>query len=216
MTLKDLLRKKDRPKDNDAPLADQANPAVPEFTFLRTDTNTAEYITSPTFAGDITNPVATDQQQRKRSRSLLSGRRPSTASAPSEKGEKRLSERLHLRSHSRNASSSSVNLPQDLPSITDGMREKEDQEAEWEHRATLLARGNRYEASQPASLGDTMTLEPNTGRKSRSMSVSSSSGDVRSPPIPLHAYSRRRDLTRFNGGIIGKYPGSNTLARGRW
>ncbi|KAI9868989.1 MAG: hypothetical protein M1813_002812 [Trichoglossum hirsutum] len=209
MTLKDLLRKKDRPKDNDAPLADQANPAVPEFTFLRTDTNTAEYITPPTFAGDITNPVATDQQQRKRSRSLLSGRRPSTASAPSEKGEKRLSERLHLRSHSRNASSSSVNLPQDLPSITDGMREKEDQEAEWEHRATLLARGNRYEASQPASLGDTMTLEPNTGRKSRSMSVSSSSGDENiQEAIRLHeAGELERSTTMF--GRLADPKGSN-------
>ncbi|KAH0545030.1 hypothetical protein FGG08_000801 [Glutinoglossum americanum] len=205
--VEDLLRRKDKSKDNDVQSSSQANSPVPEFTFVRTDTNTVEYITPPSFTGDITHPVATTQQQQhKHPHSLLNGRRPSTTSISSERGERRLSERLHLRSHSRNASSSSVNLPQDLPDITDGKGEKEDQEAEWEHRATLLARGSRHESSQP---GDTTTLEPNTGRKSRSMSVSSSSGDDNiQEAIRLHEASElERSTTMF--GKLADPKGSN-------
>jgi hypothetical protein len=212
MTLKDLLKRKDKSRDNDKQSSGQSSPPVPEFTFMRTDTNTAEYITPPTFAGDTQNQTAADQQHHSRPHTLLGHRR---ASASSGGGERRLSSRLHLRSHSRNASSSSVNLPQDLPSISDGPGEKEDQEAEWEHRATLLARGNRGEGSQQVALGDSMTLEHNAGKRSRSISVSSSSGDVRSPPVPLHAYPECQN-SGSNGGIIGEYPGGNTLTRSWW
>ncbi|KAI9769645.1 MAG: hypothetical protein M1840_003882 [Geoglossum simile] len=135
---------------------DSSNHLAPQFTLLRTDTNTAEYITPSTSAGDRPDP-ATDR------------RGSSASSVPLEKG---LSSLLHLRSHSRNASSSSVNLPQDLPSISDGTGEKEDQEAEWEHRATLLARRSRVEGPQQVA-----PLEPNSGKGSRSISVSSSSED---------------------------------------
>jgi hypothetical protein len=66
-----------------------------------------------------------------------------------------LSDRLHISSASsrmRSASSSSVNLPADLPAEPSGVAKGVEDEAEWEKRATLLAKGNGISRSNsPAS-----------------------------------------------------------------
>lgn len=53
---------------------------------------------------------------------------------------------------SRSASSSSVNLPADLPAEPSRVARGVEEEAEWEKRATLLAKGNSISRSNsPAS-----------------------------------------------------------------
>src|SRR5436305_6612453 len=187
MPLKDFLKKKEKSKekggDGDAAhdgSGATASPAVPKFTFMRTDTNSVEYITPPSFGDDPPDPPdAAGQIQSKHRHSLFGGRRASNASATSEKGERRLSQRFNLLAHSRSASSSSVNLPQDLPSINDVPGESDDKEAEWEKRATILAKSSKSSThgspmDMPAAEKSNLEMQ---GR-GRANSVSSSSGDV--------------------------------------
>lgn len=148
MTLKDLLKKKEKIKEEVTPAATDASPEVdspPPFTIMRSDTNTQELIRPPTFASEIEEPVPEIQPTSKRFSRLRSASNASTSSRTSNKGEKsekRLSQRLHLRSHSRASSQNSVNVPADLPDIKDLSIEAEDKEAKWEERATILANSN--------------------------------------------------------------------------
>jgi hypothetical protein len=159
MTLKDLLKKKDKihPDDRAHDAVGQLGPPVqapPEFTFMRSTTTTQEIIDPPSFD---------DDSKRGRMGSIASSsrrlshrmRRPSNvpkspvATSPksethdelqSPKQDRRLSERLHLHSRSRSGSTvSSANVPTDLPEIGGNVavRNEEDQ-GEWEKRATLL------------------------------------------------------------------------------
>jgi len=146
MTLKDLLKKKDRIKDDDTQ-ATASSLSSPEFTFIRSDTNTEEIIQPPSYASDAAVPdpphLAPRRPSRFRSASSTSiASIASIASRNSSQGERRLSQCLHLRSHSYASSQSSVNIPTDLPSINDGSDDGEEKEAKWEERATILAKGN--------------------------------------------------------------------------
>lgn len=155
MPLKDLLKKRDKHKGHDHDDHD-AQPAAPEFTFLRTDTNTQEIIQPPSFPDDPTtnsNSTSTSAPAQGKEAPQLAPKRPgsrfrsvssiSVTSNASQSEGRRLSQRLHLRSHSYASSGSSVNVPSDLPSISDGVGEDgEEKEAMWEERATRLARGN--------------------------------------------------------------------------
>ena len=142
MTLRDLLRKKDKIKDNAPPPAD--SPPVPpmEFTFMRSDTNTEELIRPPSYP-DIPPRDETEPTRKRfsRLRSSSTASNVSTASKASStaRSEKRLSERLHIHSHSRASSAGSVNVPSDLPTISDDKAQGEEKEALWEERATILA-----------------------------------------------------------------------------
>jgi hypothetical protein len=157
MPLKDLLKKKERlsqdatetaPAPETLPSPERL--ATPEFTFMRTDTNTQEIIRPPSFAGDndpIPPPSETPTSPPKRSLSRFrksSNPSPKDSNLPSRK----LSQRLHL---SRASSTTSVHIPPDLPTIPDPYTQKGDQqerEAQWEERATILAKENK---STPAS-----------------------------------------------------------------
>ena len=139
MPLKTLLKRKDKVKD-DAVASSSSGPEPPEFVIMRSDTNTQEILQPPSFAGD------SEPKERSKGAKRLSGfRAPSDASATSRtssQGEKRLSQRLHLRSHSRASSAGSFNVPTDLPSIDDTVDSGEEKEAKWEERATILAKAN--------------------------------------------------------------------------
>ncbi|KAI9880320.1 MAG: hypothetical protein M1830_004199 [Pleopsidium flavum] len=153
MPLKDLLKKKDKIKDDDGQAANQSL-GSPEFTFKRSDTNTEEIIHPPSFTGEAPIPDRPHLAPRRpsRFRSASSTSIASIASRTSNQGERRLSQRLHLRSHSYASSQSSVNIPTDLPSINDGSDDVEEKEAKWEERATILAKGNPLSQSgTPAS-----------------------------------------------------------------
>lgn len=146
MTLKDLLKKKEKTHDDViAPIvpALEQDPSAPEFTIMRSDTNTQELISPPTFASDNAAAHTDDHSTTKRFSRLRSSSNASTTSKRSSIGEKRLSQRLHLpHSRSRASSQSSVNVPTDLPDIQDLSLEGEEKEARWEERATILAQAN--------------------------------------------------------------------------
>ena len=142
MTLKDLLKKKDKLK---APRVPQklAPADRSEFTIIRSDTNTQEIISPPSFDSDTVSTLDENQpstsKRPSRFRSLSS---VSTASRDS-KGEKRHSHFLSRRSYSHDPRTSSINVPVDLPSIDDVVNEgTEEREAQWEKRATILAKEN--------------------------------------------------------------------------
>ncbi|KAL6720689.1 hypothetical protein ACLMJK_002614 [Lecanora helva] len=148
MTLKDLLKKKEKVKE-DVTLAIAEPPpreeSPPPFTIIRSDTNTQELIRPPTFASEAPPEPAEHPHAPKRFSRLRSASNVSTSSRASSKGdksEKRLSQRLHIRSHSRASSQNSVNVPSDLPDIQDLSIEAGDREAKWEERATILANSN--------------------------------------------------------------------------
>jgi hypothetical protein len=116
---------------------------APQFTFLRTTTNIQEEIAPPAFPGD-NQQTSTDPKGRSRSRSLF---RKNSSPGPSAES-RSLGERLHLRG-SRSASSSSVYLPQNLPDAPSSTTAEQGDEgqAQWEMRATLLAKGNSISRS---------------------------------------------------------------------
>jgi hypothetical protein len=153
MTLKDLLKKKDSVRrEGAAPKASTGptlSPDVPEFQFYRTTTSTQETIEPPSFPGDPTRegPLLSPEPRGKfgrfRSRSNTQG-----ATSGAEKGH--LAERLHF---GRTRSSSSVNVPDNLPEVGgDGVARTEEDEANWEKRATVLVtEGLQHGSSQPGT-----------------------------------------------------------------
>jgi len=154
MTLKDLLKKNDKIKEDITPAVvpmPSCDPST-EVMIMRSDTNTQEVIRPPTFASDDTPAPPEENSITKRLSRLRSSSNVSTTSKTSNQGDKserRLSQRLHLRSGSRASSQSSINLPRDLPDIQDLSIEGEEKEAKWEERATLL--GKQKPNSRPYS-----------------------------------------------------------------
>ncbi|KAL8798007.1 MAG: hypothetical protein Q9182_007037 [Xanthomendoza sp. 2 TL-2023] len=152
MTLRDLLKKKEKikgdvgqPKNGPEkdPATGQDSPPT-HFTFMRTDTNTQELISPPTFPEDDKPHATTDTNchEKKRFSRFRSSSNTSVASNASKASEKRLTSRLHLGSHSRSSSIGSTNIPSDLPAINDEAVDGEEKEAQWENRATILAQEN--------------------------------------------------------------------------
>ena len=176
MPLKDLLKKRDKIKEvASAAQEAQSAPSPTEFTFMRSDTNTQELIQPPTFAEE--EPSLPSQNHENHASKLVSRFRSSsnasTTSKSSSKGDKRLSQRLHLRSASHASSTNSV-VPTDLPAIEDAADGSEEKEAQWEKRATILAQASA-------------STEEKEGRRSRgnslnkpkiTRSISDAQGDV--------------------------------------
>lgn len=222
MTLKGLLKKKEKITE----VAGESSPApetlpMPEFTFMRTDTHTQEIIKPPSFAEDnqpipapspdpTTPPKRGVSRLRKLSTASLSSRSPDRdANAPARK----LSQRLHL---SRTPSTNSAHVPSDLPTIPDPYSQKGDQqekEAQWEERATRLAKD---EASNPASrrgsiapatddLSRTKPTTPDRGAsrsnsRPRSFSDAASDGNIQEA-IRLHEAGELAKATQMFGRL---------------
>ncbi|KAK7191891.1 protein DSF2 [Paraphaeosphaeria sporulosa] len=157
MTLKDLLKKKDKVRDegNVPDKGPTLSPDVPEFQFYRTTTTTRESIEPPAFPGDPTRaaqPFLAPAPEHRGFKGRF--RRHSNAAEPaggqeSDKG----GHKLHF---GRGRSASSVNVPSDLPAVGgDGVARNEDEEANWEKRATVLISGNTVLKSG----GNTPTIE---------------------------------------------------------
>lgn len=146
MPLKDLLKKKDKIRDEGAPTSPTGptlSPDVPEFHFFRTTTTTQESIEPPSFPGDPTreapllSPVPRGAFGRFRSRSSTSSQGGGIA------------ERLHF---GLSRSGSSVNVPDNLPEVGgDGVARTEDEEAKWEKRATVMVTATLQHSSQPST-----------------------------------------------------------------
>ena len=169
MPLRGLLRRKDKHTEEESasdgrvqelpphlptPPVMSPLPNATEFTFMRTTTD-AQFIITPPDASEAA--AGGSRAGRGRSNSSSQDQQPQQPPVPpvpmeykedrksSEKpaagGEKRFSERFHLhsRSRSRGTSMTSVELPQNLPAINSVAADTEDEEVQWEKRATLLA-----------------------------------------------------------------------------
>lgn len=170
MNLSHLLKKKDKIRDggasptssNGATLA----PHAPEFTFLRTTTSTQETIEPPSFPGDPArepSPLLSPEPHGMFGRF----RRHSNASANShsgaEDGKQKKGERVHF---GRNRSSTSVNVPDNLPDVGgDGVARTAEDEEKWEKRATFLVTSGALNmgTSAPSSPGQETTNPMSNG-----------------------------------------------------
>ena len=156
---------------------------------MRSDTNTHELISPPTFSSDHSNTLHTDgTSEKKTSRLFRRSRSPSvnsTASRTSDKSKsdspksKRLSERLHL----KRSEPSSASVPDNLPEITLSQEDQaEDRgviESQWEKRATMLAKKNESTRSRPTTPGaSTVDLPGAFNKMGVSDSVSKDKGVV--------------------------------------
>lgn len=206
MPLKNILHRHGKDQSQDHNNNENDPPSPQEFTFIRTDTHTEETITPSAINTSITNIPTTGGPEESQSpttpttprrKSFFRRRSPistdNLSSPPrgsSEKGEKRISNLLHIDHHSRGSlsrsrSTSSVNIPADLPQIdAENVADEQDREALWEKRATRLVQGNPRiggsgvspeRGSQSTSTGTVnfSYLQPNQGQQ-RSRSRSSS------------------------------------------
>ena len=193
MPLRDLLKKKEKLANDEGstPVIPQ-NDGAPEFKFLRTDTYNQEEIQPPSFDGDPkgthvpgrpSTPPSTPPKRslghRLRRGSNASPASPASPESPKES--KRLSQRLHLSSKSRTSSTSSVNIPTDLPVINDaysGQGDKEEKEAKWEERATILAQENTLAHPPTAALSQLNITPGESAARRPSYSRSPSVGSI--------------------------------------
>ncbi|KAK2741921.1 hypothetical protein FQN57_005480 [Myotisia sp. PD_48] len=137
MTLKDLLKRKDKPQEDT--YNDTLQP--PEFRIIRSDTHSQEPIYPPTGPVESSPPRKHFGRLRRSSNASHTSASDASHIPESQKEERRLSHRLHLGRSSRSGSTSSINLPDNLPSIRDDQPDAQEKEAQWEKRATLLAQG---------------------------------------------------------------------------
>jgi hypothetical protein len=195
MTLKDMLKKKDKIRDEGATNVEappMLSPDVPEFSFLRTTTTTQEAIEPPSFAGDPVRPSAplvSPPPQRGLAGRFRRHSNAASSLAPGEnpqaKPERRLSQRIHF---GRSRSTTSTNVPEDLPEITgDGVARNEEEEAKWEKRATILVASSSALKSPPPTPSITVEAATSgnspssrlTQQRSRSATVGNAPDDVR-------------------------------------
>lgn len=136
MTLRDILRKKDKFRNDENENPSHKQESLPSVTIMRSDTNTFEIIKAPSFGSELVGKGNPQESN--------CSRRPSDASQGSRGSGKsrRLSSFLHFRTPSQDKASS-INLPSNLPPIEPiSDCSIEDTEAQWEKRATILAQGS--------------------------------------------------------------------------
>lgn len=172
MGLLDMLKKKDRLSQSYSPdAATVGRLAAPEFTFIRSDTNTEEVIYPPasplTPKSDDGYLTAKDSSASKPRRSLdvfksSRSRGNSASSARSDDNKdagggkdgpgRRKSHRLPFGSRSPGTSEF---VPENLPSIRlpgdDGASDRDNAELEWENRATILVKHNSHALTRSAT-----------------------------------------------------------------
>ncbi|RWA11348.1 hypothetical protein EKO27_g3730 [Xylaria grammica] len=209
MGLRDLIKKKDRLGEGDAGYSETLNRlAGPEFTFIRSDTNTHEIIYPPghpaakdqylSARGSASSPSKSRRsldvfRPRSRGNSLLSASGDSDGDNNAKKQHRRLSQRLGL---ARPASKTSEYVPENLPQInvtgisdspttSENKEAKEAREQQWEKRATILASTNeerqRSRSRSVSASPSTPYAHPNSpgnGTEGTDASPSKSSGGV--------------------------------------
>lgn len=183
MTLKDLLKKKEKIREEGAAPSVSRGPTlapgVPEFQFFRTTTSTQETIEPPSFPGDPTRdqPLLSPGPRGKfgRFRRSSNAAQQGIQQGGDDGKPKQLAERLHF---GRARSSSSVNVPDNLPEVGgDGVARTEEEEAKWEQRATVLVtQGLQHGSSQPGTPSFENANFMATGRPTTARSRSGSVG----------------------------------------
>ena len=180
MALKDLLKKRDKIHENAPPPVAPPPLDPPEFTIMRSDTHTQELISPPTFASDIEPHQTVNEDHHSHNpfsrlrKSSVASNSPNSSNKdgkrPSSMEGKRLSQSLHFRSNSRASSQASVNVPSDLPEIQNVAVNEEDQQAQWEQRATILANANASTRARALSHSDQGSGSPQRKGHRRSKS----------------------------------------------
>ena len=217
MALKDLLKKKDKVQaEHEAsppvPVTEEPNP-IPEITFLRTTTHTQEVISPPVYPDENRPPPQPPLKRPNPLRRLSNASQKSSASERERPGSHRLSDRLHLGPRSRSASSTSVNIPTDLPEIESGIASNAEEEAEWEMRATLLARGNSIIRPGSSSANRETQIEE-SGKPGRTVSVSDAKGDDDiQEAIRLHEEGDLPRSTQMFGRLADPRGANNALSQ---
>lgn len=208
MNLSHLLKKKDKTKDE---VASPTSLHAPQFTFLRTTTTTQEAIDPPSFPGDPPTPLLAPEPQGVFGRL----RRLSSASAHShsgtEDGKQKKAERLHF---GRNKSSTSVNVPDNLPDIGgDGVARTVEDEEKWEKRATILVTGGALNqgTSAPSTPGFEITSPVSSGGKP-SANPSADEADIQEA-IRLHEKGNLEASTALFGRLADPNGANNALAQ---
>lgn len=223
MPLKDLLKKKDKIRDDgNAPeKGPTLSPDVPEFQFYRTTTSTRESIEPPSFPGDPTRETHLSPEVP---RIGLKGRFRRHSNAAQE-GEKSKGEGHKLHFGRNRSSSSSANVPPNLPEVGgDGVARNEEDEARWEKRATMLVEGNTVLKSGPNTpiSGTTPTIELSNplspgaqgSQRSRSPSVSAPPDDaLLQRAIQLHEESKFEESTKIFGKLADPSGSNNALSQ---
>ncbi|KNG46490.1 HCP-like protein [Stemphylium lycopersici] len=224
MTLKDLLKKKDKIRDEGAtptsPTGPTLSPNVPEFQFFRTTTSTQETIEPPSFPGDPTRdtPLLSPEPRGK------FGRFRSRSSASSQ-GSASGAERQHDKrpggfQFGRSRSSSSMNVPNNLPEVEgDGVARTEEDEAKWEKRATVLVTsGLQHGSSQPSTPSHEPVSPMSQGRPSSARSRSATVGAPADEEnileaIRLHEKGNLEASTALFGRLAEPTGANNALAQ---
>lgn len=220
MPLRELLKKKERTDSQNTRATDATGRdqyvVPPEIKIVRTDTNTEELIVPPSFpddptyksSGSSTLAQPPSPASRTRHRFSLSRR---NSNDPPERVHRSLSQRLHLKKEP----STSDHVPTDLPQI-DGVYseqngDRDEKEAVWEQRATLLASANKSTSPSPSNRrvssgsrvdGVTkstsqLSLEDNGLEKSVS-SLSDQESDVNiQKAVALHEQGKLEEATRM-------------------
>jgi hypothetical protein len=236
MPIRDLLKKKDKVEQHDAPVPEAEVMEEPVFRFYRSDTNTQEMISPPTFSSSETSPPpSVDGNTESRTSRLFKGRhrsssavsgasvssRNSDSKSKSPSGEKkRLSQRLHL----RRSEVTSASVPTDLPEITfEGRADGgEVAESQWERRATILAKKNEESRSRPTTpIGSTadlgtfsdMSLGDNLGGRHKSAVSSKLADDNIQEAIRLHEAGDLETSTKMFGRLADPNGENNALSQ---
>lgn len=237
MGLRDLLKKKDdisgsAHHDPDA----VGRLAAPEFTFIRSDTYSQEIISPPSipqedptnaaYLSATSSPGGTGKQHRGLDVFRSSSRNRSTSdvsmtSSISESGteKRRLSQRLRL---SRQPSTSNK-VPGNLPEINvPGEADDVEAQAQWEKRATLLARENEKHRIRPGSAGRTAAVVSAPAEATRPVVTRAKSDGIMSTKkidddiqeaIKLHEEGKLEQSTRLFGILADPHGANNPLSQ---
>ena len=238
MPLRDILRKKEKAPESEAPAheapSDLQEEDGPVFTFMRSDTHTQEIISPPTFSSSESTepPSFADGPTEKRTSRFFKGRarsssQVSVASSTSHTSDKsrnrspkskRLSERLHLRRSEISSSSVPTNLPE--IAVEDG--EPAGAESQWEKRATMLAKQNELERSRPSTpMGSTTELNSfqemsigrgTSGKEIAPISTEHADDDIQEA-IRLHEAGDLENSTRMFGRLADPSGENNALSQ---
>ncbi|WYZ34631.1 hypothetical protein EsH8_I_000907 [Colletotrichum jinshuiense] len=216
MGLRDILKKKDHLDNGETSSQDAVDRlAAPEFKFIRSDTHSQEIIHPPSHPvfenpDQLLNPK--EDQKPRRSLDVFFGSRSRSVSASSQtssmssrKDGRRLSERLHL---SRSPVSSD-NVPQNLPDIIT-TSEAEQDELQWEKRATILASANKSRPETPCDNG------PGDTARGRSPSTAVSSPAIDEDiqeAIRLHEAEDYEKSTAIFARLADPKGANNTLSQ---
>lgn len=231
MTLKDLLKKKEKIRDESAISGSRDGPTlspdVPEFQFYRTTTTTQETIEPPSFPGDPTreaphlNPEPRGKLGRFRRHSHTSSQDGAHTGAGAEGGKTHvaLAERLHF---GRTRSSSSANVPENLPEVGgDGVARTEEEEEKWEKRATVLVtkgalnHGPNAPTTPRHELGNPMSPDrqrPGMGSRAPSVTAPGDEENIQEA-IRLHENGNLEASTALFGRLADPNKHNNALAQ---